>query len=231
MITLRKSQERGHANHGWLDTHHTFSFASYYDPAHMQFRSLRVLNEDRVTGGEGLGRHPHQDMEILSYIVSGALEHRDSMGHRAVMKAGDVQRISAGTGIYHSEYNHSPVEPVHFLQVWLVPDRLGVTPSYAEKSFDGVGPGKLHLIASTDGRDGSLSINQDADVFLARLGGPTQLTHRFSTGRFGWVQSIAGDLIIGDRALRPGDGAAIEREDQIELTSDREAHFLLFDLN
>ena len=168
-IVIRKAEARGHANHGWLDTRHTFSFASYYDPAHVGFRSLLVLNEDRVSPGKGFGTHPHADMEIISYVVEGALEHQDSLGTKAVMKAGDVQRISAGRGVRHSEYNASAKDPVHFLQIWLEPDAEGVTPEYAERSFGGIEPGSLQLIASKGGRNDSISIHQDADVYVARL--------------------------------------------------------------
>ncbi|MEO8362528.1 MAG: pirin family protein, partial [Vicinamibacteria bacterium] len=167
-IVVRKSKERGHANHGWLDSHHTFSFAGYYDPKHTGFRSLLVLNEDRVSPGQGFGTHPHADMEIISYVVSGALQHKDSMGTSAVMKAGDVQRISAGQGVRHSEFNASTVDPVHFLQIWIEPDEQGVKPEYAEKSFGNIESGALHLIASKGGRHDSISIHQDADMYVAK---------------------------------------------------------------
>ena len=231
MITIRKSEDRGHANHGWLDTHHTFSFADYYDPNHVQFRSLRVINEDRVSGGQGFGRHGHRDMEIISYVVSGLLEHQDSMGNRAFMKAGDVQRISAGAGIQHSEYNGSPVEPVHFLQIWIMPDERGVKPEYVERSFGGIQPGVLHLIASKSGRDGSLSIHQDADVYVAKLNANAALDHGFAAGRSGWLQLIEGRLTVNDEELHPGDGAAITGEERLELIAAQDSHFLLFDLN
>ena len=169
MIQLRKSTERGHAEHGWLDSYHTFSFADYYDPAHTHFRSLRVINEDYVAPEMGFGMHPHRDMEIITYVISGALRHRDSMGNTAVMRGGDVQRISAGTGIMHSEINDSTKEPVHLLQIWIMPDQKGVKPAYAEKSFANVESGRLHLIASKTGRDGSISIHQDADLLLGKL--------------------------------------------------------------
>ncbi|MBI1791392.1 MAG: pirin family protein [Acidobacteria bacterium] len=231
MITIRKAEDRGHANHGWLDTHHTFSFADYYDPEHTQFRALRVLNEDRVTGGQGFGLHPHRDMEIISYVVSGVLEHRDSMGSRAVMKAGDVQRISAGTGIRHSEFNGSPVEPVHFLQIWITPDRRGVQPDYAEKSFAGIEPGELHLIASKTGSAGSIPIHQDADVYVAKLAADGVVERRFAPGRSGWLQVIEGRLTANGEALGPGDGASIRGEERLSLRAARDAHFLFFDLN
>ncbi len=231
MITIRKSEDRGHANHGWLDTRHTFSFADYFDPAHTRFRTLRVINEDRVMGGQGFGRHPHRDMEIISYVISGILEHQDSAGHRAMLRAGDVQRISAGAGILHSEYNGSPVEPVHFLQVWIVPDKRGVTPEYAEKPFRDIQPGTLNLIASKEGREGSLPIHQDADVYVARLDGGKRADHALGAGRHGWVQLIEGTLSVNGHTLKAGDGAAISDEQNIQLAAATDAHFLLFDLN
>ncbi|MCZ2155956.1 MAG: pirin family protein [Bryobacterales bacterium] len=231
MITIRRSEERGHRNHGWLDTHHTFSFASYHDAAQMQFRSLRVINEDRVLGGQGFGKHPHRNMEIISYVVSGILEHQDSMGNRAVMKAGDVQRISAGTGIEHSEYNGSPIEPVHFLQIWILPDEQGVTPRYGELSTAAMKPGTLHLIASKQGRDHSLSIHQDADVYVARLNAGAPLEHVFADGRAGWVQMIEGSLTVNGELLRAGDGASITDVRELSLVAAEDAHFLLFDLS
>jgi redox-sensitive bicupin YhaK (pirin superfamily) len=230
MITIRRSAERGHANHGWLDSYHTFSFADYFDPDHVQFRSLRVINEDRVSGGQGFGRHPHRDMEIISYVVSGSLEHQDSIGNRAVMKAGDVQRISAGTGVVHSEYNGSPVDAVHFLQIWIMPDRNGVKPDYGERSFGTIAPGGLNLIASGSGKDGALPINQDADVYVAKLDAGTEVQHALADGRAGWVQLIEGELTVNGSQLTAGDGAAITDEQALELKATEAAHFLLFDL-
>jgi redox-sensitive bicupin YhaK (pirin superfamily) len=230
MITIRRSAERGHANHGWLDSYHTFSFADYFDPDHVQFRSLRVINEDRVSGGQGFGRHPHRDMEIISYVVSGSLEHQDSIGNRAVMKAGDVQRISAGTGVVHSEYNGSPVDAVHFLQIWIMPDRNGVKPDYGERSFGTIGPGGLNLIASGSGKDGALPINQDADVYVAKLDAGTEVQHALADGRAGWVQLIEGELTVNGSQLTAGDGAAVTDEQALELKATEAAHFLLFDL-
>ena len=229
MITIRKSDERGHANHGWLDSFHTFSFADYYDPAHMGFRSLRVINEDRVHGGMGFGTQPHRDMEIVTYVISGALRHADSMGHQAVMRAGDVQRISAGTGITHSEFNDSPTEPVHLLQIWLMPERKGVTPHYAEKAFGGAGHG-LTLIASHSGRDGSISIHQDTELHLGKLAAGGDARHSLATGRAAWVQVFAGSLMVNGEALSAGDAAAIEGESDIALASREGGEFLLFDL-
>jgi quercetin 2,3-dioxygenase len=229
-IVVRKSEERGHANHGWLDTRHTFSFASYYDPKHTGFRSLLVLNEDRVSPGQGFGTHPHADMEIISYVVSGALEHKDSLGTTATMKAGDVQRISAGRGVRHSEYNASTVDPVHFLQIWIKPDQEGVTPDYAERSYAAIETGSLHLIASKGGRAGSITIHQDADVFVAKLPAGRGIDHSFAASRSGWVQVIDGALLLGGEKLGVGDGASISGAERLRLTADRDAHFLFFDL-
>jgi hypothetical protein len=231
MMTIRRANERGHANHGWLDAHHTFSFADYHDPNWMGFRSLRVINDDTIAGGGGFGTHPHRDMEIITYILSGALEHRDSMGHEAVLKAGDVQRISAGTGIAHSEFNHSPTEPVHLLQIWLQPERMGVTPAYAERSF-GVGAAKpgLTLVASRDGRDGSLSIHQEADLWLARLDVGASATHEIKPGRHVWLQVAEGEVTLNGQPLKAGDGAALSEETRLALASQSPAQALMFDL-
>ena len=231
VITVRPANERGHANHGWLDSHHSFSFADYHDPQHVGFRALRVINEDRVAGGMGFGTHPHRDFEIISYVISGALEHQDSMGHRAVMKAGEVQRISAGTGIAHSEYNHSPEEPVHFLQIWIQPARKGVTPDYAQKSFANMQATGLSLACSGDGRDGSLKINQDADLFIGKLPAKGNIHHRVGAQRFAWIQLIEGDLDLNGIKLSPGDGASLDGGAELNFTSAAGAHFLLFDLN
>jgi quercetin 2,3-dioxygenase len=231
MITIRRAQERGHANHGWLDSYHTFSFADYHDPKFMGYRSLRVINEDRVSGGKGFGTHPHRDFEIISYVVSGALKHQDSMGHAAVMKAGDVQRISAGTGITHSEFNNSPNEPVHFLQIWLLPSRPGFAPDYAQQSFSDAPPRGLTLACSGDGRAGSIKINQDVDLFIGRLDSEEKLNHPLRDQRHGWLQLIEGDIDLIGEKLSPGDGVSFDGEKEISLTSASGAHFLLFDLN
>jgi quercetin 2,3-dioxygenase len=231
MITLRKSNERGAADHGWLDARHTFSFADYYDPAHTGFRALRVINEDRVAPKMGFGMHPHRDMEIITYVISGALQHRDSMGHSAVMRAGDVQRISAGSGILHSEVNASETEPVHLLQIWLHPDHKNAKPAYAEKSFALAEAGRLHLVASKTGRDGSLSINQDTDLYFGKLGAGDFAKHQLATGRHAWVQVIGGDLDVNGETLHAGDAAQLSDETALRLTAKSPADFLLFDLN
>lgn len=230
MITIRKSEDRGHADHGWLDTRHTFSFADYHDPRHMQFRALRVINEDRVEGGAGFDMHPHRDMEIVTYVVSGTLEHRDSMGSHGLIRPGEVQRISAGRGILHSEFNASPVEPVHLLQIWILPDEKGVQPQYAQKSFGGIEHGRLRLVVSRQGREGSIAIHQDADIYVARMDKGSTVEHRFAPGRSGWVQLIEGELDTGGQALKAGDGAAIEQVELLRLSASQGAHFLLFDL-
>jgi redox-sensitive bicupin YhaK (pirin superfamily) len=231
MIKLRPANKRGHADHGWLDSYHTFSFADYYDPQHMGFRHLRVINEDRVAGGEGFGTHPHQDFEIISYVVSGALKHQDSMGHTAVMNAGDVQRISAGTGIAHSEYNHSPTEPVHFLQIWLMPSRKGFPPGYAQQSFASAPMNALTLACSPDGGENSIAINQDVRLYIGKLAAQGKISHTLGELRHGWVQLIEGDLDLNGSPLKAGDGAALDCETEIRLQSQTGAHFLFFDLN
>ena len=232
MMTIRRANERGHANHGWLDTHHTFSFANYHDPRWMGFRSLRVINDDTIAGGGGFGTHPHRDMEIITYILSGALQHRDSMGHEAVLKAGDVQRISAGTGIAHSEFNHSPVAPVHLLQIWIQPERKGVKPAYAERSFgNGATKPGLTLVASRDGRDGSVSIHQDSDVWLSQLDPGAVAMHVLEPGRHAWVQVADGEVTLNGETLKAGDGAAVSNETSLSLAAVTPARVLVFDLN
>ena len=232
MMTIRKANERGHASHGWLDTYHTFSFADYYDPLWMGFRSLRVINDDTIAGGGGFGTHPHRDMEIITYILSGALQHRDSMGHEAVLKPGDVQRISAGAGITHSEFNYSPVDPVHLLQIWIQPDRKGVKPAYAERSYgNATAKQALTLVASREGRDGSVSIHQDADLWLARFDAGATATHPFKPGRHAWVQVAEGEMTLNGQSLKAGDGAALSNETALTLAAAKPAQALLFDLN
>lgn len=232
MITIRRAEDRGHADHGWLNAHHTFSFADYYDPRFMGFRSLRVINDDTVAGGGGFPTHPHRDMEIITYILSGALQHRDSMGNSAVMRAGDVQRITAGSGIQHSEFNASPIEPVHLLQIWILPDHKGAKPSYVEKSFRDVAAGQWHLIAAKAGRDDSIPIEQDADVWLARVGEKDRLSHVLRPGRHAWVHVAEGRVQVNGQDLRAGDAAAIQGEPEIEVRgAAASTQVLLFDLN
>ena len=230
MITLRPSAARGHADHGWLDSFHTFSFADYHDPAHMSFRTLRVINEDRVAPGMGFGTHPHRDMEILTYILAGRLAHKDSMGNGREITVGQLQAMSAGTGITHSEFNPSRTEPVHLLQIWITPDRKGHTPRYAEWSPGAVEIGTRTLLASPDGRDGSAAIHQDALLYLVKLDASGEVSHPIAPGRAAWVQVMRGSLSVNGEALAAGDGAAVESESAIRLQTTEGAEALLFDL-
>lgn len=231
MIHVRKSNARGHANHGWLDSHHTFSFADYYDPEAMGFRALRVINEDRVGPGQGFGRHGHRDMEILSYVLEGGLAHEDSSGGGGVIRPGDVQRMSAGTGVMHSEFNASRTEPVHFLQIWLVPAKRGVAPAYDQKNFPPEErQGRLRLIASPDAADGSLEIHQDARVYTTLLGKGDTVSHALAPGRHAWVQVARGQVRLGDTVLSAGDGAALTDEPSVSLAADEASEVLVFDL-
>jgi quercetin 2,3-dioxygenase len=231
MIQIRKSQDRGHAEHGWLDSRHTFSFADYYDPQQMGFRALRVINEDRVAPGEGFPPHPHQDMEILSYVLEGGLQHRDSMGNGSVTRPGDVQRMSAGTGVTHSEFNASSSEPVHFLQIWLLPGRRGARAGYEQKHFSEADrQGRLRLIASPDGAEESVSINQDVRLYSALLSPDQSVTHSLSPGRHAWVQVARGTVRLGDQRLQAGDGAALSGESALILEAETPAEVLVFDL-
>jgi redox-sensitive bicupin YhaK (pirin superfamily) len=231
MITLRPAGRRGHFNHGWLDTYHTFSFASYYDPQQMGFRSLRVINEDRVAPGRGFGTHSHSDMEILTYVLEGELAHRDSMGNGSVIRPGDVQRMSAGTGIAHSEFNPSETEPVHFLQIWIIPDRRGIEPSYEQRSFPvEERSGRLLAIAAGDGRDGAVKMEQDVVIYSTILGPGGSAAHDLADGRHAWVQVVRGSVTIDGQVLQAGDGAALSDEPRIEITGVDDAEVLLFDL-
>jgi redox-sensitive bicupin YhaK (pirin superfamily) len=231
MITIRKAEDRGHADHGWLNTYHSFSFAGYYDPAHMGFRNLRVINEDRVAPGGGFGTHPHRDMEIISYVLDGALEHRDSMGNGSVIRPGDVQRMSAGTGVAHSEFNASKSDAVHFLQIWLLPAKPGITPSYEQKTFPHEDKkGRLRLVASPDGADGSVTIHTDARLFAAVLDEGQRAQHELSTGRHAWVQVVRGRVRVNDHELNAGDGAALSNETLIRLEGVGASEVLVFDL-
>jgi len=231
MMTLRKADERGHADHGWLDTWHTFSFAGYYDPAHMGFRSLRVINDDTIAGGAGFGTHPHRDMEIITYVLSGALEHKDSMGNGRIIRPGEVQYMAAGTGVTHSEFNPSPTDPVHLLQIWIQPDRSGVKPRYAEKSLARAKTGEWNLVVSKAGRDGSIAIHQDAELYIARLGAGDAVEHTLSPRRHAWVHVAEGEVRLNGRALRNGDAAAVSDEGRLAITAGKPAQVLLFDLN
>jgi len=231
MMKIRKANERGHASHGWLDTYHTFSFADYYDPQWMGFRSLRVINDDLVMPGMGFGTHPHRDMEIITYILSGALEHKDSLGNGRVIRAGEVQYMAAGTGVQHSEFNPASDEPVHLLQVWIQPDRKGVTPRYAERSLKDAAAGTLHLVTSKTGRDGSIAIHQDADLWLAKLDAANRVTHKLAPGRHAWIHVAEGEVSFNGETLSGGDAVAVSEETALELSATLPAQVLLFDLN
>lgn len=231
MITIRRSNERGHFDHGWLDTLHTFSFGDYQDRRHLGFRSLRVINEDRVQPGQGFGRHPHRDMEILTYVLSGELEHRDSLGNGAVIRPGEVQYMAAGTGIEHSEFNPSATQPVHLMQVWIRPDRRGMPPRYEQRRFPSVtNSAELTLLASPDGRDGSIPINQDALVFAATLQPGQENRHGLGPMRGAWIQVLRGGVHVEEEQLDAGDGAAIEETNEMVIQAPAEAELLLFDL-
>ena len=231
MMKIRKSNERGHADHGWLDTRFTFSFADYFDPAHVQFRSLRVMNDDRVAGGGGFPTHPHRDMEIVTYVLEGALEHRDSMGNGSVIKPGDVQYMSAGTGVTHSEFNASETEPVHLYQIWMFPEKKGLKPQYDQKNFSADEKrGRLRLVASPDGRDGSVKIRQDNDLYVTLLGSGESVKHELEPDRHAYVQVARGSVTLNGTKLEEGDGAALSEEKSIELTGVKDAEVLLFDL-
>lgn len=231
MLTIRPAEERGHANHGWLDSYHTFSFSSYYDPAHMGFRNLRVINEDRVAPGQGFGTHPHSDMEIISYVIDGALQHRDSMGNGSVIRPGDVQRMSAGTGVTHSEFNGSPTELVHFLQIWLLPSQRGIKPGYEQKTFAAQDKaGRLRLVASTDGRDGSVTIHTDAAIYAGIFIDGESVTYQLQPSRHGYVQVVQGAVQVGGHALKAGDGVAVSGESSVTIVGQGRGEVLLFDL-
>ncbi len=231
MIRIRRSTERGHLNHGWLDTYHTFSFGDYYDPAHVQFRSLRVMNEDRIAPGEGFGTHPHRDMEIVTYVLEGALEHRDSMGHGEVLRPGEFQRMSAGTGITHSEFNPSATESTHLYQIWIFPEQKGITPSYEQRAFpDNELRDQLRLVASPKTENGSLLIQQDARIFLSRLSLNRELTHEISPGRHAWLQVLRGAATLNGQEMFFGDGAAVSDERSLAIQATEPAELMLFDL-
>jgi redox-sensitive bicupin YhaK (pirin superfamily) len=231
MIHLRRSHERGHANHGWLDSRHTFSFADYYDPEHMHFRSLRVINEDHIAPGAGFPTHPHRDMEILTYVVSGAVAHKDSTGGEGVIRPGQLQHMSAGTGVRHSEFNASPSEPLHLLQIWILPDSLGVVPKYQEIDLSELpSEGVLKLAASNDGRQHSLKINQDVLLWTGDMSANQSLIYPFAQTRALWLQLVKGRLIVNGEALDAGDAAAFTAESELRCHAESDAQFLLFDL-
>jgi len=231
MIAIRRAADRGHANHGWLDTYHTFSFGSYHDPQQMGFRSLRVMNEDFVAAGQGFGTHPHRDMEIVTYVLEGALEHQDSMGNGEVLRPGEFQRMSAGTGITHSEFNPSKTEPVHLYQIWLRPNTKGLEPSYEQKRFPDEGRhNQLRLVASPDAADGSLLIHQDARVYLAKLDVDAEITRELAPSRHAWLQVLRGGVSLNGESLHASDGAAVSEERSLTIQADGEAEVMLFDL-
>jgi redox-sensitive bicupin YhaK (pirin superfamily) len=231
MMNIRKANERGHANHGWLDSYHTFSFADYYDPQWMGFRSLRVINDDLVLPGNGFGAHPHRDMEIITYVLSGALEHKDSMGNGSVIRPGNIQYMSAGSGVQHSEFNPSKDEAVRLLQIWIMPDVKGAKPRYAEKSLSDKPTGQLHLMVSKAGRDGSIAIRQDADLWLAKLEAGQSVSHSLAKGRNAWVHVAEGEVVLNGKTLSGGDAAAVSEEAKLQLSANKPSQVLLFDLN
>ena len=231
MIKIRKAEDRGHFDFGWLNTYHTFSFGEYYDPKHTRFGTLRVINEDFVQPGHGFPTHGHRDMEIVTYILEGALQHRDSMGTGSIIRRGDAQRMSAGTGVMHSEANPSTEAPVHLLQIWIFPREQDLQPEYEEKKFsDDEKRNRLRLIVSPDGTDGSVRIHQDAKIFASLLDQGQQVEHELSNGRDAWLQVAAGSVKVNDNALKQGDGAGIRQESKITITAEEPAEILLFDL-
>ncbi|HEY3760978.1 MAG TPA: pirin family protein [Verrucomicrobiae bacterium] len=231
MMTIRKANERGHAEHGWLDTYHTFSFADYYDPQWMGFRSLRVINDDLVMPGGGFAPHPHRDMEIITYVLRGALEHKDSMGNGSVIRPGNLQYMSAGSGVTHSEFNPSKDEAVRLLQIWIQPDAKGQKPRYAEKALSDAATGQLHLMTSKTGRDGSIAIRQDVDLWLAKLEPGQKTSHALAAGRNAWVHVAEGEVVLNGKTLVTGDAAAVSEETKLELSANKPSQVLLFDLN
>lgn len=231
MITVRRSEDRGHLNHGWLDTYHTFSFGEYYDPKHMRFRALRVINEDVVAPGAGFPKHPHHDMEIISYVVDGAIAHQDSLGHGATLRPGEVQVMSAGTGIEHSEFNPEKDKPLHLLQIWIMPRAKNLPARWDQKEFPYEDRrNRLRTLVSEDGRDGSLTIQQDARLLGATLEAGQSLVHRLDAGRHAWVQVVRGEVSVLGEALKAGDGAGISDEQEITIQAEENAEFLVFDL-
>ncbi len=231
MIQVRKAKERGHANHGWLDTYHTFSFSSYHDPKHMRFRSLRVMNEDVVAPGQGFGTHPHNDMEIVTYVLEGALEHQDSMGNGEVLRPGEFQRMTAGTGITHSEFNPSESEPVHLYQIWLLPERKGIEPSYEQKRFpEEDRHNQLRLVASNDAENGSLLIHQDARIYLSKIDAGKEVGHELLPTRHAWLQVLRGTVSLNGVDLGISDGVAVSEEKSLTIHANSDSEIMLFDL-
>ena len=231
MMKIRRANERGHISHDWLDTYHTFSFADYHDPQWMGFRSLRVINDDLVMPGMGFGTHPHRDMEIITFILSGALQHKDSMGNGRIIRTGEVQYMAAGTGVQHSEFNPSKDEAVRLLQIWIQPDRKGVTPRYAEKSFAKTTPGTLQLVTSKAGRDGSIAIHQDADLWFAKLEPGQTISHPLPNDRHAWVHVAEGEVRLNGETLSGGDAVAVSGKSNLQLAATKSSQVLLFDLN
>ena len=232
MLQVRRSSERGHADHGWLNSYHTFSFADYYDPGFMGFRDLRVINEDWVAGGKGFPTHPHQDMEIITYVIEGALEHRDTLGTHSVIRPGEVQRMTAGTGIQHSEFNADREQRTHLLQIWILPDRRGHKPGYEQKSFSAkIAREPFALVAAKDGRDGAVSLNQDVDLYCAKWDSPRSASFNFrDRERYGWLQMVSGEVEVAGQTLTSGDALALAKTPTIDVSTKSQAEFLLFDL-
>ncbi|OFZ30678.1 MAG: quercetin 2,3-dioxygenase [Bdellovibrionales bacterium RIFCSPHIGHO2_01_FULL_40_29] len=231
MQQIRKSDDRGFANHGWLKSRHTFSFADYYDPKHMGFRNLRVINEDRIQGGTGFGSHPHKDMEIISYVVSGSLEHKDSMGTKTIIRPGEVQRMSAGSGITHSEYNAMPQDETHFFQIWIMPNAKGGEPGYGQKSFEAdLNSKNLVLVVSQDSRDGSIGIKQDADLYISRLKKQEQLEFKVRPTRGVWIQVVQGKITLNETEISTGDAMSFENEELLKIKALDQSEFMIFDL-
>ncbi len=231
MLRIRRAADRGHFNHGWLDTYHTFSFGDYYDPSNMSFRALRVMNEDRVAPGQGFGMHGHRDMEIVTYVLEGALEHRDSLGTGEILRPGEFQRMSAGTGIRHSEFNPSATEAVHLYQIWLLPERQGLAPSYEQKAIDTSNSGgRLRVVASRDGRDGSLTIHTDAAIYVAKVADGEVVHHAIAPGRHAWLQVLRGSVEVNGESLDTSDGAAVSEEPELRVRATSDAEIMLFDL-
>jgi len=231
MKIIRKSNERGHAEHGWLDSYHTFSFADYYDPKWMGYRSLRVINDDLVMPGMGFGTHPHRDMEIISYVLSGAIEHKDSMGNGRVIRAGEFQYMAAGSGVQHSEFNPSKTEPLRLLQIWIQPDAKGVKPRYAEKNYSAAPTGKLNLVASKSGRDGSIAIHQDADLSFAKLDAGQKVSQPLAKNRHAWIHVAEGEVEVNGTKLAGGDAVGVSDESVLNISATKASQVLLFDLN